>query len=323
MSQLDRLRTVAPRSVWQNEARDFTPWLLANADALADALGIDIELTAAEHPVGGYSLDLVGRDLTNDCILIAENQLEVTDHSHLGQLLTYAAGTDAQTVVWLATAFREEHRQALDFLNDIGGEKVRFFGVEVGVVQIGDSVPAPLFKLRAQPNDWHAQIATQAQAASRNSGKSLLYQEFWSRFLERQRVEKPQWTRTAKPPASNWLPTASPFKGGPIYSYSFARDGRMRVELYIDYGDADRNEHLFKLLEDDKDRIEQDFNGKLEWEAIPDKRASRVAAYGVGDVARVEEHERYVDWFFEVGERFRNCIAAAAGRLGSEPSERL
>jgi hypothetical protein len=98
--------------VWPHEAHDFTPWLLDNADALEATLGIEIELSAAEHPVGGFSLDLIGRDLTNDCVLMVENQLTGTDHGHLGQLLTYAAGTDAQTIVWMATAFREEHRQA-------------------------------------------------------------------------------------------------------------------------------------------------------------------------------------------------------------------
>src|SRR5215203_5282830 len=117
MANLGRLQALDPRSVWPREAHDFTPWLLENEDALAEALGLDLELSAAEHPVGGFALDLVGRDMTNDCVLIVENQLSDTDHGHLGQLLTYAAGTDARTVVWLAPRFREEHRQALDYLN--------------------------------------------------------------------------------------------------------------------------------------------------------------------------------------------------------------
>jgi hypothetical protein len=101
--QLSRLRPLDPREVWVHEAHDFTPWLLANADALADVLGIDMELTAVEHPVGTFSLDLVGRDLTNSCVLMVENQLTATDHGHLGQLVTYAAGNEARTIVWMAT----------------------------------------------------------------------------------------------------------------------------------------------------------------------------------------------------------------------------
>ena len=119
---LGKLESLNPRKVWPHEAHDFTPWLLDNADALADVLGIDMELSTAEHPVGGYSLDLLGKDLTNNCVLIVENQLTATDHGHLGQILTYAAGTEAKTIVWMATSFREEHRQALDYLNDLAGD---------------------------------------------------------------------------------------------------------------------------------------------------------------------------------------------------------
>src|SRR5215467_859785 len=139
MPELGKLELVDPRFVWKNEAHDFTPWLLANGDLLAEALGIDLELEASEHAVGGFSLDLVGHDITNDAVLIVENQLEGTDHSHLGQVLTYAAGTAASTIVWIATAFREEHRQALDWLNENTGEETHFFGIELRVARIGDS----------------------------------------------------------------------------------------------------------------------------------------------------------------------------------------
>ena len=212
-TELGRLEPLDPRSVWPHEAHHFTPWLLSNADALASALEIDVELSAAEHPVGGFSLDLVGRDVTNNCVLIVENQLTSTDHGHLGQLLTYAAGTDARTVVWMATSFREEHRQALDFLNRLGGDDVRFFGVEIGVVRIGTSPAAPLFRLRAQPNDWHTEVAAAAKTTSQQAGKAPLYQLFWARFLERVKVERPGWTGAQKAQTVNWLPMPCPFTG--------------------------------------------------------------------------------------------------------------
>jgi hypothetical protein len=103
-------------------------------------------------------------------VLIVENQLTPTDHDHLGKLITYAAGTDAQTVVWLAPSFREEHREALDLLNNLGGEQVRFFGVELSAVRIADSPPAPLLELRVEPNDWHAQLSSVARGVSQGSG---------------------------------------------------------------------------------------------------------------------------------------------------------
>jgi hypothetical protein len=137
VQELSKLVPLDPREVWPNEAHDYTPWLLANADALAEVLGIDIELTENEHPVGGFALDLLGTDLTNDCVLVVENQLTQSDHTHLGQIVTYSAGTDAKTIVWMATSFREEHRQALDWLNAVTEGNARFFGVEIGAVTAG------------------------------------------------------------------------------------------------------------------------------------------------------------------------------------------
>jgi hypothetical protein len=316
MAHLGRLKSLDPRSVWPHEAHDFTPWLLDNADALADVLGLDIELSAAEHPVGGFALDLVGRDMTNNCVLIVENQLSATDHTHLGQLLTYAAGTDARTVVWLALVFREEHRQALDYLNELVGEDARFFGVEIGVVRIGNSEPAPLFKLRAQPNDWHAQVAAAAKTTSKQAGKAPLYEAFWTRFLGRVRTEHPDWTNARKPQTSNWLAMPCPFKGGPYYAVSFPQGGKLRNELYIDFGDADANAALFDRLAAIKEEIEASYGAALVWEDLPGKRACRIADYSDGDVSNGDKFDQYIDWFFDTGTRLRAALDAAARRLG-------
>lgn len=317
MTELGRLQHLDPRTVWPHEAHDFTPWLLESADVLAEALGIDIELTAAEHPVGGFALDLVGRDLTNNCVLIVENQLTATDHGHLGQLLTYAAGTDARTVVWLAPSFREEHRQALDFLNELGGEATRFFGVEITVVRIGDSEPAPLFKLRAQPNDWHSQVAAAAKSTTEHSGKALLYREFWTRFLERVRVERPGWTNAQKPQTASWFSMACPFKGGSYYSAGFAAGGKLRTELYIDFGDETDNLALLDQLRKHRELIEATYGGDLNWEDLPGRRACRLADYAEGDVSKEHLHEQYLDWLFDSGSRLRAAIDVAVPLISS------
>ncbi len=315
MTDLGRLQSMDPRSVWKHEAHDFTPWLLANSDVLADALGIDLELSAAEHPVGGFNLDLIGRDLTNNCVLIVENQLTATDHGHLGQLLTYAAGTEARTIVWLAPEFREEHRQALDYLNELDGVDTRFFGVELAVVRIGESEPAPLFRVRAQPNDWHAQVAAVTRSSSLQAGKAPLYRDFWTRFLERVAREHPAWTNARKPQTANWFSMACPFKGGPYYAFSFAAGGKLRNELYIDFGDAGSNSELFAALAEQREVIEREYGSVLSWEDLEGKRACRIADYGDGDVASVDQHDTYIDWFFERGARLRRAIEVAAGEL--------
>jgi hypothetical protein len=308
IQQLAKLNALDPHQVWSHEAHDFTPWLLDNADALAEVLGIDIELTANEHPVGNFALDLIGHDLTNDCVLIVENQLTNTDHGHLGQILTYAAGTEAGTVVWMATGFREEHRQALDWLNMLAQGNARFFGVEIGAVQIADSPPAPLFKLRAQPNDWAAQVSVAAKASSQATGKGVFYIQFWERLIERIHAEHPGWTNARKAGTSNWLTLPSSIKGASNLSMGFAAGSKLRMELYIDSQDAEAVEALYSFLLDRKDEIEAAYGGPLTWEELPGRRASRIADYTDGDVSNVDEHERYIDWFFGTCGRMRSAL---------------
>lgn len=305
---LGKLEPLNPRKVWPHEAHDFTPWLLDNADALADVLGIDMELSAAEHPVGGYSLDLLGKDLTNNCVLIVENQLTQTDHGHLGQILTYAAGTEAKTTVWMATSFREEHRQALDYLNDLAGEGARFFGIEITVVRIGESEPAPLFRLRAQPNDWHAQVSAVARTTSQQAGKGPLYQKFWEQFLREVTSSRPRWTRATKPQSSNWLSLPCPFKGYSYYAVSFAQGGKLRSELYLDAAEPEAVDHLYQSLLAAKPQIEAVYGRPLSWEQLPDRRASRIADYSVGSVTNQDSYTDYVHWLIDAQDRLRKAI---------------
>ncbi len=321
IQELSKLVPVDPRKVWPNEAHDYTPWLLANADALAEVLGIDIELTTNEYPVGGFALDLIGRDVTNDCVLVVENQLAGTDHSHLGQIVTYAAGTDAATVVWMATAFREEHRQALDWLNELAQGNARFFGIEIGAVKIADSPPAPLFKLRAQPNDWHSQVATATKSSAQLSGKAPFYVQFWTRFLERVHAEHPTWTNAQKPGPNNWLSMPCPLKGGSGFSVGFAWKGRLRSEFYIDFLDAGRVAQVFEFLSSQRDDIESEYGGPLVWEELPSSRASRIADYADGDVVNVDQHDAYIDWFFDSGTRLRNALNGPLSGLVSQLSD--
>jgi len=312
--EVSRLVSVDPRTVWAHEATDFTPWLRENADALADALGLDLELTATEHQVGPFFLDVIGRDLTNDSVLVVENQFGPTDHDHLGKLLTYAANTDAATIVWMAVTFREEHRQAIEFLNELGGEKARFFGIEIRAARIGGALPAPLFKVVAQPNDFHAQAAAAAKVSSEPpGGKGALYAEFWERFLEQLKARHPGWTRASKGPAENWLSLPSPFRGGwASYTVSFPRGGpegqRLRCELYIDAQDRAEVAARFDQLHERRAEIEAQFGAGLTWEPPDGRRTSRIAAYGAGDIMQVDNHEEYIGWFLTSLERPRAAL---------------
>lgn len=304
--ELGRLEHIQPRTVWVNEAHDFTPWLLANSDRLGEALGVDLELHVAEHPVGGFSLDLLGRDLTNDAVVIVENQLEGTDHRHLGQILTYAAGTGASTIVWIATAFREEHRQAIDWLNEKTAEDVNFFGVQVSVVQIGSSLPAPLFDVVAKPNEWQKQVRLSARGGSA-SGRGDQYRRFWTRYLERVRSRHPDWFKRATPQAANWMSFPGPYSGSGLNS-SFAAGSRLRHELYIDTRDADANLELFESLRGRRMEVEAAYGRSLEFDEMPGKQACRVAEYREGDVADEHRWDEFIEWFLDCGVRLRQAL---------------
>lgn len=255
-----------PRDIWPSEPSDFTPWLLKNPDYLAESLGIDLELDRNEHPVGPFSLDLFGSDLTHECPLIVENQLEQTDHSHLGQLLTYAAGTDAKTVVWISTKFRDEHRQALEYLNNLADDATRFFGIEIKVAVIANSPPAAILNVVVQPSDWRAQVSAE-RASTAETSINAAYRSFWSQYLERINEEHPDVTKTRSAQGANWIHLNYPRKG--IYiNAAFIMGKKMCCELYVDVGNHERNMAIFDALEDRKTDIEKELGASLEWQPM-------------------------------------------------------
>ena len=203
----------------------------------------------------------------------------------------------------------EEHRQAIDWLNEQTRENVRFFGIELQVVRIGASDPAPLFNLVAQPNDWQKQVRT-ATRSGKVGTKTALYQEFWTRYLERLRQEHPDWSRARTPSNQGWMSTQSPIKGTRI-NPSFAQGGRLRHEIYIDSGDKERNEALFEHLLDQREMFEDQYGRTVEWEALPKARASRIADYrDDADVTFEDRHDEFISWFFDAGVRLRRALSA-------------
>lgn len=267
--RLGRLSPVDPRSVWANEAHDFTPWLERNLDVLTDALGIEgIVSVRREVPVGGFSLDLLGED-SHGRLIAVENQLDGSDHSHLGQLLVYAAGLGASVVVWVAPRLREEHRAVLDWLNDHTDTDVDFFGVELGVVRIGDSPPAPVFNVVAQPNDWGKATRQIGQGNDLRSRRQAFYAAVFERIAE----AMPTF-RVPKPSTENW----SAFRSGPFGNYGlvFAAQGVFRVEIYLDSTDPDLPKQIFDRLHARRTELEARL-GSLDWERIDGRRACRIS----------------------------------------------
>ena len=234
MTDLGRLEKVDLRSHWATEDQDFTPWLAqeGNLEILGNTIGIELELEAQEKDVGPFKADILCKNTATDDWVLIENQLARTDHTHLGQLMTYAAGLNAVTIVWVADRFTDEHRAALDWLNDVTEERFQFFGLEIELWRIGDSLAAPKFNIVSNPNDWSKAVGR----ASRRIGtealteRQQLYQRFWTdmnRFLQDDAVG----LRPQKPQPQMWTSFGIERTGMHIAAVISAQKRRISAEL--------------------------------------------------------------------------------------------
>ncbi|MBI4297020.1 MAG: DUF4268 domain-containing protein [Chloroflexi bacterium] len=283
---LGRLTHLDPRKVWESEPRDFTPWLAANLDHLQEALGIEMELVDQEVPVGEFAVDILAKQVGADHKVIIENQLEATDHGHLGQLLAYAAGLDAKVVIWVSPEFRDEHKQTLDWLNFHTPEELSFFGIELELLQIGESLPAPHFKVVVQPNEWQEHI--QDAGGRGHTARELAYHQFFSGLLDSLRASRPDFTRNRRAGYDSWT-TFSSGRTGFTIDVAFHSGNRFAVELYIDLGKGatDANKQAFDQLEADKTEIEH-LLGTLVWRRLTEtgkeRRACLISIYREGSI---------------------------------------
>lgn len=305
MSELGTLKRLDPRYIWELEAHDFTPWLARNLDRLGEALGLELELLEQESPVGNFSADILARDLGTNRTVVIENQLEPTDHSHLGQLITYAAGLDAGVVIWVCRELREEHRQALDWLNRGHGALTDFFGVVVELLQIDDSKPAVNFRPVAFPNDWTRRQGSGSRGEI--TPKQQRYKQFFQQLIDELR-ETHRFTNARVGQPQSWYSFSSGTSGF-TYGVSFAIGGRVRAELYIDTGDGEQNLSAFSRLHEEAETIEREFGEPLEWETLEGKRACRIATYRDGTIEDPDEKlEEYRAWAVERMLRFKKVF---------------
>ncbi|MCA9917483.1 MAG: DUF4268 domain-containing protein [Anaerolineales bacterium] len=280
MTSFGILQRLELRDIWKNEAKDFTPWLAEHIQELGDSLGLELELTQREANVGDFSLDLLAKDLGTGKIVIIENQLSRTDHDHLGKLLTYASGFDASTVIWIAETIRDEHRQALEWLNQRTDSETHFFGVVIEVLKIDFSKPAFNFKPIVFPNEW--QKTQRKRTENSISPRGEAYKEFFQNLIDELR-ENHRFTGAKIGQPQNWYSFASGH-AGVTYGASFGQGAKARVELYIDLGDFDKNKLLFDNLMENKNLIEEEFGETFTWERLDEKRASRIAIYRPGSI---------------------------------------
>lgn len=299
---LGKLEQVSLRSIWENEANDFTPWLAQkdNIAVLSDTIGLDLEVEAQEKEVGPFRADILCKDTTTSHWVLIENQLERTDHNHLGQLMTYAAGLQAVTIVWIAERFTEEHRAALDWLNQITNASFNFFGLEIELWRIGNSSVAPKFNIVSKPNDWTRDVAAGAGKVDRDSltATKQLQIKFWDAF--RGYVEKNgQRIKPTKPLPQNWMNIALGRSGFKLCAIASMKDSEigtsenheLRAEVVIETATSKND---FQKLWDQKEAIEGELGDQLNWYNPEGKRMCTI--YFRNPVESIFDEERWQEY---------------------------
>lgn len=284
MVSLGKIEKLDVRDVWSREDQDFTPWLAENLSLLGEALGMDIELEEREAPVGRLSLDILAREVGSDRPVIIENQLEQTDHTHLGQLLTYAACYDANVVVWIARKFNDQHRAALDWLNERTSDETSFFAVAVELWRIDGSRPAVNFNLVSTPNEWRRDSTTTGVLSSRGASEiGERYRDYWQGLIDTLR-ENHSFTNRRTSHRFNYFYFTIGFGQRVRFATTFPTGGRSRVEVYIDSGEEAWNKSIFDELEARKESIESELSDSLEWDRLDGAKACRISSVRNGRV---------------------------------------
>lgn len=256
---LGKLVRIELRDIWSSESSDFTPWLARedNLLTLGETLGLELELEAQEKAVGPFRADILCKDIGTNAWVLIENQLERTDHSHLGQLLTYASGLEAVTIVWIAARFTEEHRSTLDWLNRITNETFRFFGVEVELWRIGGSPAAPRFNIVSKPNNWNKLVTQAARAIDESelTDTKSLQLAYWTALGKALVSKVGPFANERKPQPQSWMNYPIGRTGFSINA-SMARPKRqIRAALYMSNPHA---KAFFHLLHEQKSSIESE-----------------------------------------------------------------
>ena len=316
---LGRLQPVDLRTIWASEPAGFTPWLAKpeNLVVLSETLGLDLELVTVEKEVGSFRADIVCRDIGTEALVLIENQLEQTDHDHLGKLLTYAAGLQAVTVVWLADRFRDEHRATLDWLNEITHQDSRFFGLEIELWKIGDSPAAPKFNIVSMPNDWSRSVAQSARATddAELSELKLMQREFWAELHDRLDAVGGPVRGNRKPMPSSWMSYPIGVTGFGLQAAMHTSEKYIRVSLYI--SGMDVAEERLAILEQKKGETEQVLGYQLEWGDQKPGASERRISYYLHDADPKDELDwpRQHEWLTEHLNKMHRAFEQRVGDL--------
>lgn len=281
------------RNIWEHEAFDFTEWLAKqnNLDLLSEEIGVQIKLLETSATVGRYYVDILAEEESTGRKIVIENQLEDTDHDHLGKIITYASGYDAEIVIWIVRDAREEHQRAIEWLNEHTDEKIGFFLIKIEIWQIDESNPAAKFDILVGPNEW-AKTIKKSPNDSELTNTKLQQLEFWTSFKKYVRSIDAK-IRLQTPRPQHWYDLSMGSSEAHVELTLNSRENRLGCEIYIS-----KNKDLFNFLNERENEIEKIIGEKTEWVDAP--VASRIIIRkSVSDIFDSNEAKAHFGWFYE------------------------
>lgn len=302
---LSKLKKIDLREEWKHEAADFTNWLAQeeNLQLLGEEIGVDISLVQTEASVGKFSVDILAEEENTGRKIVIENQLETTNHDHLGKIISYASGFDAEILIWIVKDVRDEHKRAVDWLNEHTDDKINIFAIRMELWQIGDSPYAPKFHIISKPNDWAKAIKTSSSRPDL-SDRRLMQLEFWKQFQEYAAAQGSS-LRLRKANPQHWYDVSIGSSKSYLSLVVDADNEQIRCEFYIP-----NSKPLFNALYDKKDVIASMLPCELEWMVLEGKKASRIRTVTHIDVANSENWETCFKWLTETAQQFQKVFVS-------------
>jgi hypothetical protein len=298
MKQLGGLKILSLKEIWDHEALDFTPWLAKeeNLSLLSDAVGLDLQFEKREVPVGPYSADILARDASGIYVVI-ETQFKKTDHDHLGKLLTYGATLGASVLIWVAETFTDEHRKAIQWLNDRTTDDLSIYAVQPELLQIDNSNPAIRFNVISRPNEV-VRAAAIAKGDLSEAQKTQL--EFWTLFRDRL-LEKKIVTSAQTPRPQYWFNIALGRSNMNLSCTLNTETHTLGVRVYMRGEIADA---ALQQLAVHREKIEQEIGAKLQWNPFPEKQDKIITLLRDIDLEDRTKWTEYCDWLVDMTDRF-------------------
>jgi hypothetical protein len=314
MAKLAQLEPVPLRDQWPQEDTHFTPWLASEEGLrlLGDALGMDLQVEGTEVSVGSYRADIVAVDAGSNEKVVIENQLEATNHDHIGKLITYAAAVEAHTIVWVAQEIRQEHRRALEWLNDNTSSDLAFYAIEVELWKIGDSLSAPRLSVVARPSS-EVRAVRSVGTADTEGGRT--YVDFWTGFNEHLERTSSK-IRRRKPQPQHWYDVSIGKTGVYLSVTASLRNENIGCQLTINMAGA---KHLMAKLLTEKDTIEREIGKPLDWHDPPGKKASSVRLRSALDVYEKDNWRKAYEWYSQQVALFEKTFAPRVMSFRAEP----